>query len=317
MTIKKHQDNFPELPNVEQLNRLAKSDVDQWRSLLITGGARLPFGSSAAYDLHPLRGYFDTRRFGDSDRFIYTELFTICAEKLGMVESTDTGEYRTVRAQVIASTHLHLEPWVGENLREPTLDWYMAKVAEHIQEAVAYALLDVAEKVACGVPLYKVSESSALPTVVADDEQPSAYLFGKWLHREVSRSQVTLPTWVHGHAFKRTDLEAALLFFGDSALELTTEQVTARRAAFRAHLGYSSPLAAAPTRSSATPSKLMAALHEVQSRYYGPNFSLGDQQTWPKQKDVVEWLKSSRGLSEREANSVDIVARPDALRGKP
>ncbi|MOA14271.1 hypothetical protein D3C78_1343630 [compost metagenome] len=60
----------------------------------------------------------------------------------------------------------------------------------------------------------------------------------------------------------------------------------------------------------------MAALHAVRSRYYGPNFLLGDQQTWPKQKDVVAWLKTTLSLSEREAEAVDIVARPDALRGK-
>ncbi|MDH0851076.1 MULTISPECIES: hypothetical protein [Delftia] len=305
----------PDLPTVEQIEKIANADQEQWIKLLITGGARLPFGSSESYDTHPLREYFDKHRFGGTGEPIHLELFTLCAEKIGLIERAITGEYISLRDVIIDEMDLYISPRMSELLPEPTIEWYLAKLFEEIQECVAYALQGVAEKVACGAPIYRINHMSGETSMVADNDQPSAFLIGKRLHRDVSRHISGLPAWVQGHAFKNSDLDALKLFYGDSALELTDEQISARRVGFRSHLGidYSSHT---KIQTSLISSKLMDALQEVRTRYYGPNFSIADQQTWPKQKDVVEWLKTSLNLSEREASAVDIVARPDALRGK-
>lgn len=310
--MNKKPSGMAELPTVNQLKKLAATDVEQWRKLLITGGARLPFGSSSTYDTHPLRAYFEKHRIGETDKFIYTDLFLLSAESLGIVDSPSSNEFLTLRSFTARSMHLYLHPSLLDGVPEDNLNLYLMKFFESIQEDVGYALLEVAEKVAYGVPLYKIDPTDGSATLLSDSEQPSPYLTGKWIHREVNNRTYSLPTWVDGHAFRKSDLEALSLFFGG---ELNENQVSARRLAYRTHLGMEAePLSPAPNTSMS--SKLMAALHLVRSRYYGNNFLLSDQQTWPKQKDVVAWLRATLSLSEREAEAVDIVARPDALRGK-
>lgn len=303
------------LPDLESLKNLARTDVDQWRRLLITGGARLPFKPDQTYDVHPLRAFFEVSRAREGKIFLYTELYSLAAEKLGIVPSDVAGNTVSVRAQILLSMSLHLDPWLGEDIERDDPHWYLSKVTSTVEESVAYALLEVAEKVACGVPLYRVGDEGEL-TRIQDNEQPVTYLIGKYKYREAARSLSALPDWVHGHVFKQSELEAVTLFFGDSASELSDAQIQARRTAYRASLGIEPSKSEGSTASGPYPSKLNSALQEVRRRYYGSNFSLNDQQTWPKQKDVVEWLRDSRGLSEREASAVDIVARPDALRGK-
>ncbi|MGJ8620068.1 MAG: hypothetical protein ACSHWN_07040 [Methylophilaceae bacterium] len=60
--------------------------------------------------------------------------------------------------------------------------------------------------------------------------------------------------------------------------------------------------------------KLMQLMDKVLERYYGSLFDINDRDTWPKQKDVTEWLKEKHNLSHREAISIDLVTRPDEAR---
>lgn len=197
--------------------------------------------------------------------------------------------------------------------KEKDIRSYLWKCRNGISDDFRVALSDVAQDVANGAPLYRLGGNRKDDIRLEDSDQPSAFLIGKAIYQDSTYAPTSLPQWVLGYGFKRSDIKALDLFFYGDISELTPEAHAARRIAYRAHIGMQ---VEALSGQNPMHSKLMNALNEVQSRYYGPNFLLSDQQTWPKQKDVVEWLKESRGLSEREANAVDIVARPDALRGK-
>jgi len=55
---------------------------------------------------------------------------------------------------------------------------------------------------------------------------------------------------------------------------------------------------------------LMDAVDAVVARYYGENYDPSNPDSIPRQAHVIEWLKETYSLSSRQAESVDIVARP-------
>ena len=62
--------------------------------------------------------------------------------------------------------------------------------------------------------------------------------------------------------------------------------------------------------------KLMKIQKKVIERFYGEQFDINDSDTWTKQIIIVDWLKKEFGLSNREAQAIDMITRPESARGK-
>lgn len=56
--------------------------------------------------------------------------------------------------------------------------------------------------------------------------------------------------------------------------------------------------------------KLMDIMDKAIARYYGNNFDIKDKDSYPKQEQIIEWLRSEYSLSERQALSIEIVISP-------
>jgi hypothetical protein len=58
--------------------------------------------------------------------------------------------------------------------------------------------------------------------------------------------------------------------------------------------------------------ELMELAHQVQERFWARGrFDVSDPDTYPKQIDIIEWIKSRRpGISAAEAKAVEKVACP-------
>lgn len=317
------------LPTVEELENLARSDIDQWRNLIVTGGAGLPFGSSTSFASHPLRAHFESSNADGKTHYVYRELMELFAEHLGLITPpASDAEVMTIRERVLEVVHYDLDANLSERCarthraeeKSRRLGWYMFQIVEHLSEALSYALSDVAYDVAAGVPLYRLAESRVGDEMVKDHEQPSAYLTGKALNHDTTRFPTQLPAWTEGLGFRRSDLEAFKLIFGGEFMEMSPDQFAARRAALRKHIGVpvgnEEDRKARRASGTTARSTLADALEAVLDRYYGASFSLSDPDTWPKQTAIVEWLKAERKLSDREATAVDLIARPDEMRRK-
>lgn len=322
MSTKNVDPTLQPLPTMAELKKLALADFDQWLRLIVTGGARLPFGSSATYDSHPLRKFFDGERVINKPIFLHCELMMLWAERLGYCDAVPSDPtFITVRERVQQVLLLDLSPLFADFCgRADSIEAYLGRFIQEAGQLVGIALNDVAWNVAMGAPLYKLGKGSEEVVRLSDADLPSAYLNGRAIYEELDGIPARrLPRWVEGHGFRLSEIEALPLFFTSDPRELGAPQLAALRAAFRNHIGLENrgPATHAAASEPGPGSKLMRHLREVRDRYYGSDrFSLADRDTWPKQVAVVEWLKSDRGLTEREAMAVDVVARPDEVRGK-
>jgi hypothetical protein len=163
-----------------------------------------------------------------------------------------------------------------------------------------------------GVPVYAKQDSGYV--LVEDDAEIVAYLRQRGCRYDVVSSS-HIPDWADQLHFKRMHLKTHDVFFPVTDREPSHEEVVQLRTAYRHAIGEPLNSSSAPRRGSLS-SKLLSLIDEVRARYYGDNFLASDANTWPRQKDIVAWLREAHLLSEREAQAIDIVCRPDSLRGK-
>jgi len=65
--------------------------------------------------------------------------------------------------------------------------------------------------------------------------------------------------------------------------------------------------------------KLMTIMYETINRYYGENFDQEDKDSYPRQKDIIEWLGENHSLTGRRAEAIEIIIAPrgdNSLEGK-
>lgn len=177
----------------------------------------------------------------------------------------------------------------------------------------AVALWRVAELAYHGVPLVRLTDDA--PELLLEPDELYVFLKKKGELNDIGDLEKGgLPKWIEGLAIDIRHLEAHQLIFGGS-IELERTQVLARRSALRKMLALPEGVVPEPGAAQLpTQSKLQSLLKPTIDRYYGDNFDINDNETWPSQKDVVAWLEGL-GLSHREAVSIDLVTRPDRLRG--
>lgn len=183
-----------------------------------------------------------------------------------------------------------------------------------IIDALELSVASAAQLVYHGVPLYVQADSHFEH---ADDASEEVSYLRQRGSRYETVSSAHIPEWADRYFFNAAHLKTYKIFFRDP-WEQSTEEIMQLRAAYRNSLNLP-VLSTRDTRSLPArrgSSRLLGLQDATLARYYGENFLPSDASTWPRQKDVVSWLRETHGLSEREAQAIDIVCRPDALRGK-
>lgn len=186
---------------------------------------------------------------------------------------------------------------------------------ENYSDDLASAIDSVSRMVYEGVPLYR-RESGDRITRIEFDDPLYLYIFKKGEFWETGKT-IYVPDWVDNLYFKRSDLDAHDAYFSGAG-EMTDQALAMRREAMRATLGLSKegkPKTEQTLRREHK-TKLLDFAYIVIDRYYGSQYNENDPTTITSQKMVVDWLKNTHGLSDREAQAIDIVTRPDSARRK-
>lgn len=160
-----------------------------------------------------------------------------------------------------------------------------------------------------GLPLY-ISEDDAMREVDHRmGEIPFIKGMGKYFYLPSEFSAA--PTWMTGLNFKRSDIERHYLIFSQPNPPTPEEETTLRKA-YRASLGLSDD--ETTMSAAAEPTKLSKHASAMVRHFQGMGYRQNGREDWPLQKEVVFWLTTNCGVSNREAEAIDLVTRPDHLR---
>lgn len=305
----KKSDQHPATPAVvsswfQQLMLIAEQDPRALAQVLCRGVVADPT-STASYL---------TGRAGDSirRRFLWPAEALAKSFDQRLVDARDAAPYIAVKDWIERDFASKPASAYRRQFTEPNIDLvletFFAPLVYEIQLSTALAT----QLVYHGVPLYELKGGEY---VIADEKSDEmAYLRYRGREMEVLDSWDS-PPWAEKYHLKVTHLRLYATFF-KNYWQQSRDEIQQLRTAFRTAIGLS------PNQSDEQPanqpkrSKLFSLITPVLARYYGQNFVETDSSTWPRQKDIVSWLKETEGLSEREAQAIDIVCRPDALRGK-
>lgn len=202
-------------------------------------------------------------------------------------------------------------PYAGHYTR-PENDRILSTFFLKCEEDFGYAILRACTLVYQGMPLYEIADGAQTFTQVSFEHHDYIYLAQKG-KRSDTHETGEFPDWAEKYFIKREHLAAHKIFFSGERPEQKETDIL--RIAYRQYIGISSaPQERLPANNREHKTKLLDIVDQVISRYYGDNFNLADRDSWPKQVDVIGWLRSKYGLSERLALAVDLVTRPDNSR---
>jgi hypothetical protein len=241
------------------------------------------------------------RAYGYLADFVRRKLERKDDELSGFVSAKDWIESQ-VRVDHVLITSDYNEPYL--NMISHT---FFQPISDDIENHSAY----FSHMVYFGVPLYiydKVTDQYSLL-----DEKSEQYCYLK-LRGKYYEGSSSMPDWAYKIYINIAHVDWHYKLDNDSNIPKNEDEVSKLRIAYRNLIGVT--LHKSSKSGYGHNSKLYHILQNVVERYYGNLFDINDSDTWAKQKDVIEWLKSEHGLSEREATAIDLVTRPDEARKK-
>ncbi|WP_156965829.1 hypothetical protein [Paraburkholderia bannensis] len=197
----------------------------------------------------------------------------------------------------------------GEEFSECTdLMTVMHTLLEKYSGDLGFAIDTAAYKIFEGVPIYRKHGNDF--QMLEFDDRLYVYIFKKGEFWETGRID-SVPDWVEGLYVKKADLDAHDAYFSGSG-ELTPDGLVLRRQALWSTLGIKDQrqIQTSESAQKVHNTRILDAVQAVIARYYGSQFNEADRSTYTTQDVVIEWLKSNFGLSQRQAEAVDIVTRP-------
>ena len=172
-----------------------------------------------------------------------------------------------------------------------------------------------------GLPIYRRTNEDY--RLVSELEEEYIYLkhAGKFhdLNHYAKYRDFRLPTWAEKYSIQAEHLALHEIIFYNNNGYFSEDELNIRRQALQRSIGIKSvtqPSIQSELNSRRCHSRLLSIVEAVINRYYGGQFNPDDADTWTKQTDVIEWLTSEYKLTNREAEAVDIVTRPDKARRK-
>ncbi|KKW66934.1 hypothetical protein AAV94_12720 [Lampropedia cohaerens] len=126
-------------------------------------------------------------------------------------------------------------------------------------------------------------------------------IFGKYRYATKGNE---FPEWGKKIYINRNELEEYELFFSADELREDQLQIIATTLRERFDNKPSSEISPYLERGN---TRLASIAEKVNQKY-------ASEDTWPLQKQVTHWLKEEFKLSNREAEAIDLITRPDHLR---
>lgn len=224
--------------------------------------------------------------------------------------------------------HLSLEQYCLENTfqsREPTVFRMFNFEDDRAIESIYKELLsDKLSRfqsnaaVACnmvylGVPMYIADSDGKM----VEDRSSEKYHFIKGMGRYFYEPDdyQGAPEWMNGLYLKRSDIERHHLIFSQPNPP-TPEEEEALIKAYRASLGLPIDDALEDSKNISWKTKLSDCAESMIHHFEEQGYNRTKLGNWPLQKEVVHWLSSNLGLSNREAEAIDLITRPDHLRAR-
>jgi hypothetical protein len=244
----------------------------------------------------------------------YTNIASILLDKL-------TGQARPVSPSF--PEYGSIADWIADKakesrLRRPSVDSYGSGVergylVRHFfneqEELFEYLARSALVLVYHGVPLYRLTDDATAMELLPDTDADHIYLFKKGQHFD-RIGMDEFPFWTKIYYFKAAHLVAEEMFFSEDAMDMSVEEIAAQRELYRKYIGVDSGLSV-PRRAH---SSLLSLIPKVLERYYGSSYVPTDPDTWTRQVVVINWLMKTFKISEREAEAIDVVTRPDHAR---
>lgn len=160
-----------------------------------------------------------------------------------------------------------------------------------------------------GVPMYVAGPGEKM----TEDRTSERYHFikgmGKYFYSPDDRKA---PEWMNGVYLKRSDIERHYLIFSQPEPP-SPEEEAALVKAYRISLGLSVE-EMLDHATSGFGTRLAQHASSMIRHFESQGYSRSRSGEWPLQKAIVFWLTSNSGLSNREAEAIDLVTRPDHLR---
>jgi hypothetical protein len=237
----------------------------------------------------------------------------LLAKTRGQKFDDKTSEFVLMHA--LMADHLHVRDRnIWPRFLSPVPEEITRQAFKNIEEEFGWAVWSVCELIHHGLPIYERDEKTEHFKMVESTSETYIYLRLRGRQDPVYK-EMSLPNWSKQYFFKREHLEAHDIFFSGDYKEA---EIEIRRTALQRHIEANQPIktSANPQTGRKHSTKLLSLVEAVIVRYYGNNFDPTNRETWPTQEAIKSWLKSEHGLSDREAMSVDIIARPDNIRGK-
>lgn len=199
-----------------------------------------------------------------------------------------------------ASAHRRKHEVVADLLRSEMLRFEMH--ARYLLEMVYH-----------GMPLYRVSGDGARLEWISYADDDYIYLSKRGQSFDCIDID-SIPWWATSHWFKPADLDSYHELFGPDYRDPSVDEVSARRKAFRRHIG--APMGNVIGIVNTSASSLLDVVPALMVRFYGQGFNADDPDTWTTQVDVTDWIQKEFGVSRREAECLDVVLRSDQARRK-
>jgi hypothetical protein len=186
---------------------------------------------------------------------------------------------------------------IYEELLESQLD--------HLQNAAATAC----HMVHLGVPMYVAGADGRMTEDRASERYHFIKGMGKYFYPP---NDYEAPKWMNGVYLKRSDIERHYLMFSQPEPPSPEEEAMLVKA-YRVSLGLPVEDAQMP-EDSGWETRLAHHAASMIKHFESQGYTRTRAGEWPLQKAVVFWLTSNSGLSNREAEAIDLVTRPDHLR---
>jgi hypothetical protein len=180
---------------------------------------------------------------------------------------------------------------------------------------------EVSKLIYRGLPIYKrTNEDHRLVSELEEE-----YIYLKHLGRFYDSNHYfqgfdfSLPTWAEKYSIQAEHLALHEIIFDSNNGYFSEDELNTRRQALQRSIGNKSstqPNIQSELSPRRCHSRLLSTVEAVINRYYGGQFNPDDADTWTRQTDVIEWLTREHKLTNREAEVVDIVTRPDKARRK-
>lgn len=242
----------------------------------------------------------------DDDKRIYQDLARILLSRIESSNKICNSEGYILLADYVS---VHIDP---KNMnwdifefghKDPNVFALVNRYFESKKSDLGWALANAYELAYHGLPFYYLSADGGYEQLSFED--PDYVHLSKMGENCIQISTTGLPDWAKKYYIKVSHMDAHELFFGHGG-KIEPRAIPALRRCIHDQIGI--------TDSDARPDNGYHKKTELLKRVYEVTAEFGRQSPYPKAETVVSWLQKKHALSKRQAEAIEIIARPDNAR---